>query len=98
MSPDLATEPSALRILVLTAKDDITHTREAYSHDDLATRVFDKKLIKKWGSKPVDIVTGITYMEVVDTGTPLSEVWVSIHTGDLDLVGTNKEILDKIHL
>ena len=37
MSSDLATELSALRTLILTAKDDITHTREAYSHDALAT-------------------------------------------------------------
>ena len=37
MSSDLATELSALRALIITAKDDITHTREAYSHDALAT-------------------------------------------------------------
>ena len=37
MSSDLATELSALRALIVTAKDDITHTREAYSHDALAT-------------------------------------------------------------
>ena len=37
MSSDLATELSALRTLILTAKDDITHIREAYSHDALAT-------------------------------------------------------------
>ena len=60
------------------------------------TRVFDKKLIKIWGSKPVDLVTEFTYMEVVDTGTPLSEAWVSIHTDGLDSVGTDKEILDNI--
>ena len=35
MSSDLATELSALRTLITTAKDDSTHTREAYSHDDL---------------------------------------------------------------
>ena len=33
----LSTELSALRILILTAKDDTTHTREAYPHDALAT-------------------------------------------------------------
>ena len=37
MSSDLATELSALRTLIITAKDDITHTREVYSHDALAT-------------------------------------------------------------
>ena len=37
MSSDLATELSALRTLIITAKDDIMHTREAYSHDALAT-------------------------------------------------------------
>ena len=37
MSSDLSTELSALRTLIITAKDDITHTREAYSHDVLAT-------------------------------------------------------------
>ena len=67
---------------------------EKLEDDPEVTRVFDKKLIKRWGSKPVDLVTEFTYMEVVDTGTPLSEAWVSIHTDDLDSVGTNKEILD----
>ena len=38
MSSDLATELSALRTLILTSKDAITHTREAYSHDALATK------------------------------------------------------------
>ena len=37
MSSDLTTELSALRTLIITAKGDITHTREAYSHDALAT-------------------------------------------------------------
>ena len=37
MSSDLATDLSALRTLIITAKDDNTHTREAYSHDALAT-------------------------------------------------------------
>ena len=37
MSFDLTTELSALRTLIITAKDDIAHTREAYSHDALAT-------------------------------------------------------------
>ena len=69
---------------------------EKLEDDPEVARVFDKKLIKGWGSKPVDIVTEFTYMEVVDTGTPLSEAWVSIHTDDLDSVGTNKEILDNI--
>ena len=43
---------------------------EKLEDDPELTRVFDKKLIKRWGSKPVDIVTEFTYMEVVDTGTP----------------------------
>ena len=42
------------------------------------------------------MVNEFTYMEVVDTGTPLNKAWVSIHTDDLDSVGTNKEILDSI--
>ena len=37
MSSDLATKLSALRTLIFTTRDDITHTREAYSHDALAT-------------------------------------------------------------
>ena len=37
MSFDLSTELSALSTLIITAKCDITHTREAYSHDALAT-------------------------------------------------------------
>ena len=37
------------------------------------TRVFDKKLIRRCKAKPVDLVTEFTYMEVVDTGTPLNE-------------------------
>jgi hypothetical protein len=40
MSSDLTTELSALRTLIITAKDDIMHTREAYSHDALATPHF----------------------------------------------------------
>ena len=36
MSSDLATELSVLRTLIPTAKDDTTHTREAYSQDALA--------------------------------------------------------------
>ena len=39
----------------------------------------------------MDMVTEFTYMEVMDTGTPLSEAWVSIHTDDLDSVGTNDD-------
>ena len=42
------------------------------------------------------IVSEFTYMEAMDTGTPLSEAWVSINTDDLDSVGTNKEIPDNI--
>ena len=53
---------------------------EKLEDDPEVTRVFDKKLIKRWGSKPVDIVTEFTYMEVVDTGTPLNETWVSVNT------------------
>ena len=60
------------------------------------TRVFEKKLHKRWGSVPVDMVTEFTYMDVMDTGTPLNEAWVSIHTDDLDSAGTNEEILDNI--
>ena len=37
MSSDLTTELSALRTLILTTKDDIAHTRDAYSNDALAT-------------------------------------------------------------
>ena len=62
---------------------------EKLEDDPEVTRVFDKKLIKRWESKPIDIVTEFTYMEMMDTGTPLSEAWVSIHTDDLDSVGTN---------
>ena len=69
---------------------------EKLEDDPEVTRVFDKKLIKRWESKPVELVTEFTYMEVVDTGTPLNEAWVSIHTDDLDSVDTNKEILDNV--
>ena len=61
---------------------------EKLEDDPEVTRVFDKKLIKRWGFKPVDIVTEFTYMEVVDTGTHFNEAWVSIHTDDLDSVST----------
>ena len=44
---------------------------EKLEDDPEVTRVFDKKLIKRWGSKPVDLVAEFTYMEVVDTDTPL---------------------------
>ena len=37
MFSGLATELSVLRTLFFTAKDEITHTREVYSHDALAT-------------------------------------------------------------
>ena len=69
---------------------------EKLEDDPEVTKVFDKKLIKRWKSKPIDIVTEFTYMEMMDTGTPLSEAWVSIRTDDLDSVGTNEIILDKI--
>ena len=46
---------------------------EKLENDPEATRAFDKKLIKRWEAKPVDLVTEFTYMELVDTGTPLNE-------------------------
>ena len=76
----------------------LEHTHNVEKLEDVpeVTRLFDKKLIKRWGSKPVDIVTKFIYMEVVDTGTPLNEAWVSTHTDDLDSVVTTKETLDNI--
>ena len=72
----------------------LVHTTEKLEDDPEVTRVFEKKLHQRWGSFPVDIVTEFTYMDIMDTGTPLNEAWVSIHTDDLDSAGTNKEILD----
>jgi hypothetical protein len=74
----------------------LEHATEKLEDDPEVTRVFEKKLHKRWGSVPVDMVTEFTYMDVMDTGTPLNEAWVSIHTDDLDSAGTNKEILDNI--
>ena len=61
------------------------HARNMGKLDDdpEVTRVFDNELHKRWGSYPMDIVAEFTYMGVMDTGTPLSEAWVSMHTGDL---------------
>ena len=83
---------------VLERPNPMKHARnmEKLEDDPELTRVFDKKLHKRWGFYPMDIVAEFTYMEVINTGTPLSEAWVSTHIDDLDSVGTNKEILDNI--
>ena len=65
MSSDLATELSALRTLILTAKDDITHTREAYSHDALATHNWAHALGIVLGFGFIDALNRIKRAEVV---------------------------------
>ena len=58
-----------------TPRKTLLHKRdvEKLEDDPEVTRVFDKKLIKRWEAKPADLVTEFTYMEAVNTGTPLNE-------------------------
>ena len=59
-------------------------------------KVFAKKPTSFWGSNPTDLTTEFTYLDSADTGTPLQEAWVSIHTDDLDAVGTQDDIRERM--
>ena len=57
MSSDLSTDHklSTLKTLIITAKDDITHTREAYSHDGLGIELWLSVKIRNISPRPTTI-------------------------------------------